>query len=206
MKFQKILITAILFFSVSPLFSQSVTELILSLQKSYNPLFSNKASFLGLDFIRTYNVSSTDSTYYFMISVNQVQTVGQGYSVGTTIFGSGIFGNPGLAISGAYTKVASGGTIVLNHKDFLEFYECANDVYTFIVFKQLHKTTNFNTVTTCSVGNLTFGAEYFPNVTSPSDNLKFYFKVGDEATFTMNKVEFEEIVKTILGAKNLWGK
>jgi hypothetical protein len=206
MKFQKIIFASILIFSVAPLFSQSVAESILSLRKSYNPLFSDKASFLGLDFIRTYNVSSSDSTYYFMVSVNQVQTEQQGYSVGTRIFGSGIFGNPGLAISGVYTKKATGGTVVLNQKDFLEFYECANDVYTFIVFKQLHKTTNLNTVTTCSVGNMTFGAEYFPNVTSPSDNLKFYFKVGDEATFTMNKVEFEEIVKTILGAKNLWGK
>jgi hypothetical protein len=158
-----------------------------------------------LDFVKLYELSEQDTTHAFLINVNQVAIEQKGHSIGVSLFSSGIIDGSGVVVSGTYSKKETGGTVNLNKENFEKFYNCINNVYRFIAQRPIQKGAKLNTFTTCSVGEITLAAEYNPNSSSP-ETLKFYLKVGEEATFSMSKLEFEEIVTTIREVKNLWLK
>ena len=104
-----------------------------------------------------------------------------------------------------YTLEKDGGQSVLNKGEFMEFYKCINDVYLFIAQEQIYGVNENNIVATSSIKNISVGGEYQPK-SSSLNKVHYYFRIGDQATYEMNKVQFEKIVKFIREIKNNWKK
>jgi len=185
----------LLFFS-SFSHGQTISESLINLRKKYNPLFDSKTSVLTIDYVREFQINKQDTSFYMVIKVNNANVEQESFSIGTSIFGS-------IAGGGTYKVDRKEGETKFNKEDLLEFYDCANNIYKFISSHNFTK-EGFNTVASCEIQNIRIGAELVYN--SGGKEIKYYFKLGDEAVFQMEKVEFEDIMRIIGQIKKDWEK
>lgn len=196
------IITFLILLSSSYLQAQTVTESLISLNRQYAPLFSSNKSALSIDYLRITEVEEEKASYACLLQVNNVDLEKQAITIGGSIFGGGLLSGSGsVGQSNSYLIKRKEGAIVMDINTFYDFYDCINKSYSYISNKQVYGKEEFNTLATCSVENISFGAEY---ITSPSiSRLNFFFKV-DNAVFSMTQNEVKEIVKVLRDIKKDW--
>ena len=188
-------ITVILLLASTFCFGQTISESLVNLRKKYNPLFSGESAVITVDYVKQYQMNSTDTTYSVIIKVNNESVEQQSFSIGTSIFGS-------ITSGGTYKVDKQAGEVVFNKENLMDFYECANNIYKFISSRS-NNDKAINTVTYCEIENITIAAElvYYA---SGSQEVKYYFRVGDSVVFQMDKNEFEQIMRTFVQIKKDW--
>ena len=198
----KLTSTIILIMFIAIGYGQNVSESIVSQKETFNPLFSDYEAVLSMEYIKNYTVSEADTSYYFILDIKEKNVEVDNVSLGSIIFNSS-----GIEVSSTkiYTLEKDGGQSVLNKGEFMEFYKCINDVYLFIAQEQIYGVNENNIVATSSIKNISVGGEYQPK-SSSLNKVHYYFRIGDQATYEMNKVQFEKIVKFIREIKNNWKK
>lgn len=192
-------LTLIMFIAIG--YGQNISESIVSQKETFNPLFSAESAVLSMEYLKNYTVSETDTSYYFIFDIKEKNVEVDNISLGSIIFNNTGFGGSSAKI---YTFKKDGGQTVLNKGEFMEFYKCINEVYLFIAQEQIYGENENNIVATNSVKNILVGGEYRPK--SFRNKVQYYFKIGDQATYEMNKDQFEKIVKFIREIKNNWKK
>ena len=198
----KLTSTIILIMFIAIGYGQNVSESIFSQKETFNPLFSDYEAVLSMEYIKNYTVSEADTSYYFILDIKEKNIEVDNVSLGSIIFnGSGF----GVSSAKIYTLEKDGCQSVLNKGEFMEFYKCINDVYLFIAQEQIYGVNENNIVATSSIKNISVGGEYWPK-SSSWNKVQYYFRIGDQATYEMNKVQFEKIVKFIREIKNNWKK
>jgi hypothetical protein len=191
---KKVILIPLLIMSYFVYGQVTVTESLHNLREKYNPLFSNESSILTMDFVKIYTLDKPDTTYTFLLKVNKTTVDAASVSIGISSLGSG------LGVS--YDVNKNEGEIVMNYEEFKEFYSCISKSYVF-VNNIKYKKDKVNTIATCNIGAITAIAEYNPK--APNGNeIKFYFKVGNEATYQMSKLELEKITKTLKSIVEKW--
>lgn len=176
--------------------AQHVTESVNNLQRRYSPLFGSTASTITLDFLKHYDLGGKDTSYLFVVSVSNRTAELQGYSVGASVFD--LFS--GVSMAGNYDIKKANGKATMGKDDFMALFECVNKVFKFAVTRAMRDGERHGALCTCGVGDVMFGGEQGGEGSAPS----FYFKVGDDATFSMSQAEFTEIVGIMKGARNVW--
>lgn len=184
---------------------QIISESILNSKEKFDPLFGKESSILSIDYVRNYEIGKSDTLYFLDIFINNKLTEAQSVSLGSSIFGSGLLTGSSFGINTTYSTDEQEGNIKLNREDYLEFYTCVQTLYTFISKRQKFSDKKLNTVATCSIKNLSIGAEYDPAKPVDSESgLKFYFKLGDETIYRMTKSQFENTMGLFRKVKSLW--
>jgi len=184
--------------------AQTVTESLINLREKFNPFLGTESSVLSIDYVREYALKQTDTIYYMIIKVNKTTLESQGISIGTSIFGSNTLLGNAVSANASYQYDKKEGEMIFDNLGFNEFYECAQNIYRFISERQAFGQEKLNTVSYCEVGNITLGAELV--LAANNESLKYYFRVGDNAVFQMNKVDFEKIMALLRRIKDDWGK
>lgn len=190
----------LLLFSFSVFGQLTITESLFSLRKKYNPLFKSETSVLTMDFTKSYTVGNTDTSYFFIVKVNKTDIEIESLSVGTAILGSDL--GAGSSIDLSITE--SEGQINMNRTEFKQFYDCASAAYTFVSGKRVFAQDKVNTTAKCNIGDITIIGEYYPRKVTDYGDLRFYFQIGEAATYNMKQSEFEEIMGALLGIEKRW--
>jgi hypothetical protein len=176
--------------------AQQVMESVSSLTKQYRPLFGTKASTISVDFLKNYQVGSKDTSYLLVMSVGNQSSEAVGYSVGATVFD--MFS--AVSVSNQYAIKKTAGKVSMDRVAFLEVYDCINKVFKFTATRANYVNNGKNALCTCGIDGVMFGGEHDGGSAAPS----FYFRVGDDATFSMNQAEFSEIMRVMNDAKRQW--
>ncbi|MFK7936031.1 MAG: hypothetical protein AB8G22_21130 [Saprospiraceae bacterium] len=192
----------ILLFITSSLNAQVVVESIISLKEKYNPLFGSESSILVVDFFQQYVLTSTDTSYHTLIKIDSEKLETSGMSIGTSIFGLRSILGSSINVSRTIDIERNVEELLLDLNGFEELYNCAKSIYTFISEQQSYSDTGRNIVSYCSYKSVTMGAEYYPK--SVNNPTRFYFRMGENVTFEMDKEEFEEIMKTFRQISTYW--
>lgn len=190
-----------------PLFAvaQHVTESPMSLKKRFSFLFGGKSAVMIMTLQRDYEVGATDTLYSFMVAVTETEVEVSNVSIGFSSFltGGGVadaIGGLVSSTSATLNKESRNGIVSLDKANFMKFYKCVNDVYkvagTMAVLKK-----KIDALCTCGVEGIRFGGEYLPGGLGLDQ--RFFFELG-VASFSMTRLEFEEIVKFVRDVKNVF--
>ncbi|MFT4534650.1 MAG: hypothetical protein ACI9P5_002011 [Saprospiraceae bacterium] len=198
MKIMQYLLLAFCLFLTSTSYSQEVSESILSYKGSFSPLFSKESSVLYVDFLKRYSIDSNDTSYVFVIDLQKDQLEETGVSLGATVFGS----NLAFGSSKSYKLNKIRDNSVLGKEEFLEFYSCIKKVHSFISKQRKYGESSGDMVATCGTDNLLMGGEFVKSGNGGKTN--YYFKVGENATYSMKRSQFIEIVKVLSKIKSDW--
>lgn len=187
---------ALLIFALNMVIGQQVTESVSTLTKNYRPLFGTKASTISIDFLKNYNVGSKDTSYLLVMSVGNQSTEAVGYSVGATVFGM----YSAASVSGHYAINRTAGKVSLDKVAFMEVYDCISKVFKFTATRANFGGSDRSALCTCGIDGVMFGGEHDGGASAPS----FYFKVGEDASFSMSQAEFSELMRVMNDARRVW--
>lgn len=196
MKVSKTAIVAAMLCTAWLAHGQQVTESVSNLTKQYRPLFGTKASSISIDFLKNYQVGSKDTSYLLVMSVGNQSSEAVGYSVGATVFD--MFS--AVSVSGHYAINRTAGKVSLGRESFLELFDCINKVFRFTATRANFGSSDRSALCTCGIEGVMFGGEHDGAGTAAS----FYFKVGEEAVFSMTQAEFSELMRVMNDAKRVW--
>lgn len=167
---------------------QDVSESVYSYKDKFSPLLSIETGVLYIDLVKQYAIGSGDTSFVFIIDLQEDQLELTGVSLGSTLFGHTSYGLN-------KTREQS----VMNKEGFFEFYDCIKRVHSFIGNQKDYGTSTNDMVATCGVSNIMMGGEY------SGDDTKFYFRIGENATYSMKVSQFIEVVKVLSKIKDYWG-
>lgn len=197
------LIVAVISLSFNLSNSQNITEVLITQTKKFNPFFSKRSASINFDFTRSFVKDKLDTSYHFIVKVNEKNIEEKGYSIGSSVFSSGSFAGIAGSSSLAFDIQKSSGIEVFEKKEFFELYDCLTNVYQYISQLASYSKSSTNTMATCSCKSLTFGGEFIPQ-SSHIENAKFYFQIDEESSFSMSKAEFEDLAKLFVKVKSNW--
>ncbi len=182
--------------------AQTAHESVISLNEKYKPLFGKELSTLSINFVRSFSLDgqAKDTVYYLSIKVNQRTASVEGYTLGASIFGTqGLMGGSGSG-SKSYSYNRDEGSITMDYEEFKSLYEAINKVYQYLSTLKSVKKPDNNSLANYTVRDITLAGEYRAGYDSKEI---YYFKLGD-ASFTMQELEFIDIVKVIRSIKDEW--
>jgi len=180
-------------------YSQTVTESLVNLREKYNPLFSKESSILTMDYIRTYTIGENDTTYAFIVKVNKTDMELTNVSVAASVLNSNIL----VGTSNSYELKNNEGQLIMDWEMFTKFHAGAKNIHKFIIDKKMFNKEKLNTMVSSKVGNIVLVAEYIPTARINS-KLKFYLKFGQDTTYEMTKLEYENIMRVVSTIKVNW--
>ena len=189
--------------SIGILSAQTISESVEHLRRKYK----NNQS-ISFDFIREFELGSSDTTYYFSVDVYNVNLELESVSLGLTqinmFANSGLGGESRRSKEMSYNIIRSEAHVEMGYTEFIEFFGCSNEMFVFMKTKKKFAANKPNTSAMCSKNGLTLGAEYY-DVGRDMDKLKFYLSVGD-TLFDISEHRFDEIASYLLSVRNTWGK
>lgn len=181
-------------------YGQYICESIISYKDTFNPIFSAESAILSMDYLKNYTISKTDTSYLFILDIKEQNVELEQMSLGAILFN---YDRLGMKSEKVYAIKSNADQTILNKDEFMEFYNCINEVYSYIAQQQTYGKSKNNIVARSNVENIIVGGEYRPSKIF-GKKVQFYFKVGDKATYEMNIVQFESIVKVLREIKNYW--
>jgi len=200
-KTMKYLLTLIIsIITLFPVMCQDISESIINFKEKYNPLFSSESAIISIDYIKTYSIDASDTSYYFILDIKNKDLEVESISLGSTMFNLNWISTTARS---NYSINKTQSKSILEKEKFVEFYDCMSKVHSYISKSERFKTIENSVVATCGVENISIGGEYNPKKTLGSKVI-FYFKVGDEATYQMSMKQFQSIVKVFRDIKNDW--
>lgn len=179
-------------------------ESLISLKKNYAPLFGKEQAVLNITFFQEFDLeTSSDTSLYLMFQVNQRTTEVAGYSLGLSLFSSDLFGGASsVAGGGSYNYQRESGTMVMTYPEFVKLYQAVNKTYTYITTKKKVRGSNRESIVTYRPNEvITFAGEYTPDNLTRKE--RFFIHL-DQATFTLDIMQFEEVAKVLSTIRQVW--
>ena len=187
--------------SVGVLSAQTISESVEHLRKKYK---SNQS--ISFDFVREYELGSTDTSYYLSVDVYNRNLELESVSLGLTRINraasSHLKDESRLSADLNYDIIRSAAYVEMNRAEFNEFVTCANEVFVFMKVKKSYGEDELNTSAMCSKYGLTLGAEYY-SIDGFREKLNFFLSVED-TVFSITEERFNEIANYLMSVKNKW--
>ena len=193
-------LTFLFLFISTVVFTQNISELVDGYKKKFNPLFSAESAIITMELFKNYTIDKTDTSFIFVINIENSDVELESISIGSTFFGSSLLGGA----QGNYSIAKKKNQIVMDKKTFSDFCAKINKVFVFMTTMQNIKKSKNEILATERVENIVLGGEYKPKALN--NKVNFYFKIDDTVTYNMLPEDFIEILKLTRDMEKYWSR